>query len=346
MSRFTVALVAAVSMLFALAAPALAQDDAPAPIPSGPTTVDRAVAWSQATFADGSAPDVILARDDTFPDSLGAGMAQAVLEAPLLLTNTTVLSPQTAAEMARLGAQRVLVLGGEEAVAPTVVTALEALGLQTERIAGATRAETAVAIIQRFQPDATTVVLARANAPADNPTAAFADSIVTAALSAVGNVPVLLTNNDELLPETEAALAALPIEDVIVAGGESAIGSDVLDQVAATIDDGNDATEETVTRLDGPTRDTTAIRMQEFLGYSSAADAGRVILVEGFSDDAWASGFAAAAQAGNDAALVLANGEEISQATADFLSGAGVPLICGPGTSPAACDAAFAALNG
>ena len=86
--------------------------------------------------------------------------------------------------------------------------------------------------------------------------------------------------------------------------------------------------------------------MMSYLGYSSAADASRVLLVEGYADDAWASGFASAVQAGNGAALVLSNGDDISDATVDFLSGAGVPLICGPGTTQSACDAAFAALNG
>lgn len=345
MSRFTVALVAAVSMLFALAGPALAQDS-PSPIVSGPTTADEAVAWSQATFADGSAPDVILARDDNFPDSLGAGAVQAALEAPLLLTNSTLLSPQTAAEMARLGAERVIILGGEEAVGPAVVAELDLLGLETERVGGATRALTAVAIIDRFFPNTTAVVVARADAAEGNPTSAFADSIVTAAVSAVAHVPILLTNSETLLPETGEALAALPIENVIIAGGSEAVSDDVLDDIASAIDDGSSATEETVQRLAGPSRDVTAIEMMSYLGYSSAADASRVILVEGYADDAWASGFASAVQAGNGAALVLANGDDISDATADFLSGAGVPLICGPGTTQSACDAAAAAIEG
>lgn len=338
------ALVAAVAVLFALAPPALAQDD-PSPIPSGPTTVDQAVAWSQATFANGSAPTVLLARDDVFPDALGSGAAQARLQAPLLLTNTDILSPQTAAEITRLGAETVIVLGGEEAVAPTVVTALEALGVSTERVAGATRAETAAAIVERFFPNTTAVVVGRADAPSDNPTAGFADMIALGGYSSAASIPVLLTNNDQLLPETMDALASLPLERVLIAGGTAAINESVATQIGQVIDDGNADTDETVERLSGAARDVTAIAINADLGYETAGDAPRVILVEGFAEDAWAPGFASAIQAGNGAATVIANGEEISQATTDYLTGAGVPLVCGPGTSDAACDAAADAIN-
>ena len=339
------ALVIAVGMLFALAVPAFAQDG-PSPLTSGPTTADQAVAWSQATFATGSAPDVIIARDDNFPDALGAGAVQAKLQAPLLLTNTTLLSPQTAAEIARLGAENAIILGGDAAVSETVVTAIEALGLTTERIAGSTRAETAVAIIDRFYPNTTEVVVARADAPPGDPTAQFADTITIAGYSSVAAVPVLLTNTELLLNETAAALQALPLERVVIAGGTAAISADVEAGIAAAIDDGNAETDETIDRFQGPARDATAVALQNDLGYATAGDAARVILLEAFQPQSWAAGFASAAQAGSDATTVLSNGDSISDTTAAYLAGAGVPLICGPGTTQAACDAAFAAING
>lgn len=333
-----------VAVLLALAPPAFAQDG-PSPIISGPTTADAAVAWSQATFAAGSAPDVIIARDDTFPDALGAGAVQARLQAPLLLTNTTLLSPQTAAEIARLGAENAIILGGEAAVAPSVETALQALGLTTERVAGATRAQTAAAIVARFYPTTTEVVVARANAPEDNPTAAFADTVSLAGYSSVAGVPVLLTNDDVLLDETAAALASLPLERVVIAGGTAAISDDVAGQIAATIDDGNDATAESVDRIAGPSRSSTAIGLAGDLGYADASDAPRIILTSGEAGDAWAAGFASAVQAGNGAVTVLALESGIAPETAEYLDGAGVPLICGPGVTAEACDAAFEAIS-
>ncbi len=339
-----IALGVVVAVLLALAGPASAQD-APSPILSGPTTADAAVAWSQATFATGSAPTVLIARDDTFPDALGAGAVQARLQAPLLLTDTNLLNPITAAEIARLGAQEAIILGGEQAVAPSVEQALQALGLDTDRVAGATRAETAAAIVARFYPDTTEVVVARANAPVDNPTAAFADTVSLAGYSSVAGVPVLLTNDDVLLDETAAALADLPLERVVIAGGTAAISDTVADAITAAVDDGDDATTEQVVRVSGASRSETSIALARDLGYATAADAPRVILVQGEADDAWAAGFASAVQAGNGAATVLALESGIAPETAEFLAGAGVPLLCGPGVSVAACDAAFEAMQ-
>lgn len=348
MSRHTVAraplaLVAAVVTLLALAVPAFAQTTTTRL--SGETPVDQAVAWSQASFADGSAPDVILARDDDFADALGSGAVQGLLEAPLLLSDTLLLSPQTAAEIARLGADKVIILGGEEAIAPTVETALTALGLDTERIAGPTRLETAVAIVNRFFPNTTDVVLARAFGTQTDSTQAFADSLTVAPFSAASNIPSLLTSTDTLDDPTAQALTALPIQRVLVVGGTDAVSENVASAAATAIDDGDSGTDETVTRIEGSNRFATAVALNAELRYSSGADAPRIILSEGQNDTSWASGFPAGAQAGNGAAIVLSNGTELPPETLTFLDGAGRPLICGPGVEQAACDAAEAAIN-
>lgn len=349
MSRHTVAhapiaLAAAVVMLLALAVPASAQVSTTR-LDGGPTPAGQAVAWSQASFAPGTAPDVIIARDDDFADALGSGAVQGLLDAPLLLTDTTVLSPETAAELARLDADNVIVLGGEEAVAPTVVTAIEALGMTTERIAGPTRLETAVAIIDRFFPTATEVVLARAFGTAEDQTQAFADTLTVGPFSAAANIPVLLTSTDILEEPTAAALSALPVHTVTIVGGTAAISQGVADATAAAIDDGDEATDEAVNRVAGDNRFATAAALNAELFYETADQAPRIILVDGQADDAWTGGFPAGAQAGNGAATVLANGDALPPETAAYLQGAGVPLICGPGVSETACDAAEDAVN-
>lgn len=338
------ALVVAVVALLALVAPASAQVDATR-LDGGLTAAGRAVAWSQASFADGAAPDVIIARDDEFADALGSGAVQGALEAPLLLTDPTLLSPETAAEIARLGADRAIILGGEDAIGPTVVTAIEALGLTTERIGGATRIETAVLIVERFFPNATQIALARAFGTEDDPTRAFADSLALAPFSAAANTPVLFTSTESLDAPTAEALATLPVQGITLVGGTAAVSDAVADAALAAIDDGEEATEETLTRVTGDNRFATAVALAAELGYSTGADAPRIILAEGQTEDAWTSGFPAGAQAGNGAATVLANGDALPPETQAFLAGAGVELICGPGVSTAACDAAVEAVN-
>lgn len=344
------ALVAAVAMLFAMAGPAFAQDLPTIPIPAtGQSTTELSIAWSQATFADGSADTVILARNDDFADSLASGALQAELNAPLLLSAPDVYDPRVAAEVQRLGAESAVILGGEAAMGPNIENGLEAQGLETTRIAGANRAETAALILSTYFPNAADVYIARADAPEGEITAAFADSLSLAGYSSVTSTPVLLSNTNTLNAETEAALAGSNIERATVVGGTAAISAEVESAVATAIE-ANQATDPDappagppVQRIAGAARDVTALNLSLEAGYGSAADAGRVILLEGYTETAWA-GFASAVQAGNNAAIVIADGETISQATTEFLAGSGVPLVCGPGTTEAACDAAAAAI--
>lgn len=313
------------------------------------SSVAYAVAWSQATFADSAAPTVLLARDDDFSDALASGVAQGVLQAPLLLTASNVLSPETALELQRLGAQRVVILGGEEAVGAPVETELEGLQFETERIGGETRLETAIMMAERFLPQATSAIVARARATeGEDPTRAFADALAVNAYSVQTMTPVLLTDTDALSDSTHAYLTSSPIEEVVVAGGTAAVSDQALAAIVA-IDvaaKGPEA-EMNVRRVAGPQRFATAIALSADLGYTTAADAPRVLLVEGQDANAWASGLPAGVQAGNGAALVLANGTAILAETQSYLASAagGVPLVCGPGTTADACRAAATAMG-
>jgi len=134
-----------VATLVAPAAPALAETTTRL---VGASNVEAAIAYSAATYADGAAPVVLLARDDDFADALTSGSAQGVLDAPLLLTAPNVLSPQTAAELERLDPDEVRIMGGNQAVSPAVETALQGLGYTTSRYFGSDRVGTAVAVAE------------------------------------------------------------------------------------------------------------------------------------------------------------------------------------------------------
>ncbi len=340
------ALLLGVVLLPAVSPPAHAQE-VPVVRIQGGTPVQDAVAWSQATFAAGAADVVLVTRDDDFADALATGFAQHAVGGPLLLTPTASLAPEAAEEVQRLGASRAVVVGGTAAVSAQVAADLSALGLQVERIEGPTRLETAVAVQQRFAPDATSVVLARAFGTAADPTAAFADTLAVGGYAAVSARPILLTDSADLSGPTAAALSGSSVEEVVIAGGTAAVSDDVAAQVRAIRPaPTEEAAGLTVRRVSGATRFATATAVAADLGHRTAASAGRVILVEGQADDAWTGGLTAAAQAGNDAPIVLANGDAIPDPTFDFLAAAGVPLLCGPNVTDTACDTAAAVLRG
>jgi putative cell wall-binding protein len=291
---------------------------------------------------------VLIATDSDFADALSAGAVQGLLEAPLLLTPSETLTPETAAEIRRVGANNAVIFGGTDAVSATVETELQAMGLTTERVEGPTRIETAVAVQQRFFPSATAVVLARAFGTDSDMTQGFADSVSAGAYATVSNTPVLLTETDVLSDATATAISASTIDTVTIVGGTAAVEESVAQSVASLSTRGT--TEEfpgvIVRRLAGINRFDTTVKINNDLGYTSAADSPRVILVEGQANDAWTGSLPAAVQAGNGASIVLANGDLLLSPTFDFLFGASVPLICGPNVTETACDKAFAALQG
>lgn len=296
--------------------------------------VGAAIAWSQATFDDGGASEALLGRDDLFPDALASGVLQA--GRPLLLTDGAQLSERTADELERLEAEVVGILGGEEAVSAAVADDLEERGYTVVRYSGPNRTYTAVDIARKVVPQATTAIVARAFADdSGDPTRAFADSIAAGAWSAETSWPVLLTETEELTPVTGAHLAESEITSVHVVGGSAAVSDHAVAQIEALGIE--------VTRTAGATRFATATAIAARRGYTRAADAGRVVLTEGQAADAWAAGFAAAAQSrAAGAPLALANGDTLPPESAEFFDGdaAGSHLVCAPATGAEACTAA------
>ena len=78
-----------------------------------------AVAISQASFP-GTAASVYLATGANFPDALAGGVAAALAPGPLLLTLAACLPPNVAAEIIRLGATQVFILGGTSVISAAV----------------------------------------------------------------------------------------------------------------------------------------------------------------------------------------------------------------------------------
>jgi len=309
------------------------------------TNVDAAVAYSQQAFPFGT-DRALVARDDLFADSLTSGSLQGLdAGSPLLLTDPGGLSQATADELERLDVSRVTILGGTEAVSIQVETQLRDLGYEVDRVSGSTRIDTAIAIAlsEPALASSTSAIVARAGFAGD-PTQAFADSLAAGAASAnAGGVPILLTDTDALSSQTRDYLSASQIEMVVIKGGPDAVSERTQEEIEglgiATM------------REAGATRAGTAVEVARIaFGYETVDQAPGVILVDGYQSESWASGFPAAALAGQTGyPVLLSNGAALPPETADYLGGAEgggtVALVCGPFTDAAACDQAAALLG-
>ena len=101
------------------------------------------------------AKSAVLSRSDDFADALGGSALAAHDSGPLLLTETASLNPATSAELKRTLApgSTVYLLGGEKALSPAVLTAVQKLGFNPVRLAGDDRYTTSVKIAQQMAGD-------------------------------------------------------------------------------------------------------------------------------------------------------------------------------------------------
>ena len=91
-----------------------------------------------------SADNVIIVNGTKVADSLLAGPLSVQLKAPVLLVNDKVITDELKAEIARLGATKATIIGGEGVVSAKTATEIEELGLEVDRIGGKNRYETSL----------------------------------------------------------------------------------------------------------------------------------------------------------------------------------------------------------
>ena len=187
----------------------------------GPDRYSTAVSVSANTFT--TANTVILTSGLNFPDALVGGIYGASLNAPVLFTRPDNIPPATLAEIARLGATQVKIIGGTLAVSTKVETELRGLGYQIQRFGGADRYSTAVQVTQVTNPLPSVIYLATG----EN----FADAMSISPVAFKEKGILFLTNQASLNPATKNALLALNAKKVIILGGELAVSAAVETQL-------------------------------------------------------------------------------------------------------------------
>ena len=107
---------------------------------------------SRSFFSAGSAHEVFIATGHSSPDALASGTAATASPGPILLTRANDLPSVVSEELVRLQPDRVVIVGGIDAVGPAVEYTISSLGFPVERIAGSDRYGTSALLSERAFP--------------------------------------------------------------------------------------------------------------------------------------------------------------------------------------------------
>ena len=342
-SRRSLALVGASAMLLSiLPAAAFAQAPAEKVLDQLQLSNDKvkdaaeiSALWAQKV---GKADEVLVTTDAVFADSLASGALQGRLNAPLLFVDAKVgLDATTTNTITSLGASKVTVLGGVQAIGADLVAALQKVpGVKdVTRLSGESRVETSVMLAKATKAKDDTVIIARADD--------YADSLAAGALAARNGYPVLLSPNPykgadgkmvDLHPSVATYLKEAGIKKVLVAGGSQVVADSTVAAVKNIVND--------TTRVAGATRRETAVELAKLW-----KSVGKVTVIDGYSaDNGFHNGFAAALSAAKlGAPVIISNkGEQLSPAEEALIGPAatGVTGYCGTYVNSTICGAVAA----
>jgi putative cell wall-binding protein len=283
----------------------------PARIPvdrlAGANRYTTAIRVSQAGWSEckGGAKTVILAVGTNFPDSLAGVTLAYKLNAPILLTGKDALPAETRTEIERLGAQRVIILGGTGAVSAAVADTLSTIPgvTEIERIAGTNRYDTAKEIAMRWELDYDAIYLASG--------LTFPDALSAAAYAANQGRPILLNGKTTLSDPVKNLLAAKPqIKLVVIIGGSGAIADSVIDELHA-LDLGL-----TVQRISGSDRYETSLHLASYLWDEGGKD---IFLATGSNFPDALAGGVLAAKYSSGVLLVRSTAQTVPVAISTFI---------------------------
>jgi putative cell wall-binding protein len=226
---------AAVAAVPAVQSPASAQPGVPDVLRlAGGDRIGTALAVSAHAFS--SADTVVLARADDYADALVAAPVAARVEGPILLTGREDVAAGVAEELDRLGAEHVVVMGGEAAISDAVVDELSQ-DRSVERLGGEDRYATAAAAARWLLDDedstdeddttdrsVDTIYIATGTA--------FPDALAAGPLAARVAAPILLVTPAAIPAPTGAVLDELRVGELVLLGGTAAIGGDVAADLA------------------------------------------------------------------------------------------------------------------
>lgn len=195
-----------------------------------------------------NADTVILVNGYNYPDALVSSALSSKLKAPILLTNGKTLTKETIAELTRLKAKEVLLIGGKGSMNEDIANKVKELKLKSERISGANRYETAGAIMDKLNTlgaGSKNIILASG----EN----YPDALSAGNIASSDSTPILLVKKNAIPQVLKSKVEDSKIGKILVIGGSNSVSNEVLSKYSSK-----------VTRLSGANRYETATKVAEY----------------------------------------------------------------------------------
>lgn len=268
---------------------------------SGKNRIETAIEASKLAYD--RANTVILAGSKGEVDALTGTLLASHEDGPLLLTNRDLLAKDVKDELKRLKAKKIIILGGYSVVSEKVQEELEK-DYKIERIAGSNREKTANKVAKRVKGEAANhVFLALGYGE-------LADALAIGPVSAIKNIPVLLTKTKTIPKDTESILSDLNVKDITIVGGNSAVNNSIekeLKNMGYEVD-----------RIAGDRRTETAIKIADKYFPNSKDFYQKTLVAYGWSyADALVGGYLGAKL---EAPILLTKDKELSPDTQEYIS--------------------------
>ena len=166
------------------------------------------------------AKSVIVVRHDLFPDSMTASVLAKLKDAPILLNPTDKLDSRVGDEIKRLGAEEVIIVGGQDSVSEKVREDLKAYDADknVERIAGADRYGTSEMVAKRVVG-----ITGKKNTGVVASGQVFPDALSVGTFASRDGYPILLVKKDSVPSQIQNAIKDLDINKTYIAGGLNTI---------------------------------------------------------------------------------------------------------------------------
>lgn len=192
-----------------------------------------------------SANTVIVVRNDLFPDSMTASVLAKLKDAPILLNPTNKLDPRVGAEIKRLGASEVIIVGGQNSISEKVREELRVYDADknVERIAGHDRYGTSEMVARRVVG-----ITGKKNKAVVASGEVFPDALAVGTYASREGYPILLVRKDLVPTQITKAIKDLEIKNTYIAGGYNTISKSTELKLPGVLE-----------RMAGKTRYETAI---------------------------------------------------------------------------------------